>query len=201
MRRGLSSLKLALFACLIAGTASAQAETRKALIMGLHGPGFQVPLSNSVALRADGSVSLSASQGIDNWTGNLGLSGVFYQSASSDLRTYVGPRIGYTYAAPSSGIAHTGTVSGSLFFGAEYSLGHRFGTFGEVGATYARTTGTRVNSQTNTAIDTPPINFASTFTGVGLLLKFELSAARLMRRRWMLFQPCDEPIGDQSHHA
>ena len=172
MNRRRSFLKPILCMCLFAEVLTAQEPLRKALVMGLHGPGLYVPISSSAALRADAGVSVSATQGIDVWTGTVGVSGVFYESTSDALKTYVGPRIGYTYSAPSSGIAHTGTVAGSLFFGAEYSLSRRFGAFGEAGVTYTRTTGTRVNSQTNTAIDLAPSNSASTFTGVGLLLHF-----------------------------
>ena len=172
MRFPWSLLKMICCTCLFAQVLSSQEAPRKALVMGLHGPGLYVPISSSAALRADATVSVSATQGVDFWNASVGLSGLFYQGTSDALRTYVGPRVGYAYSAPSSGIAHTGTISGSLLFGAEYSLSRRFGAFGESGVTYSRTTGTRLNSQTNTAIDVAPTNAAAIFSGVGLLLHF-----------------------------
>jgi len=171
MHRRWSPRTLTLCICLFAGTLTAQEPLRKALVMGLHGPGLYMPITSSAALRADGLVSVSSSGGNDVWTESLNLSGLFYLSTSDALKTYVGPRVGYTYSAPSSAPAHTGTVSGSVFFGTEYSLGRAFGVFGEMGLTFSRTTGARVGPA-NDAIALVPSNFASTFSGVGLLLHF-----------------------------
>ena len=168
----LSSVRsLTLCTCLAAGTLTAQEGPHKALVMGLNGPGLYFPISNSAALRAEGAISYSSSGGLDNWTESLALSGMFFQSTSDALKMYLGPRVGFTHYAPSGGAAHEETLSGSLFFGTEYSLSGRFSVFGEAGLTYFRTTGSRLGVGNNT-IQLNPTNSASIFNGVGVLLHF-----------------------------
>lgn len=169
MHRRWSPWTLIFCACLGAGTLTAQEAPRKALVLGLRGPGIYLPISNSAALRAEAAVSYSSSGNFSNWAEGVALSGVFYLSTFDALRTYWGPRIGFTYSAP--GGAHSQVASGSVYYGAEYSLSRRFGVFGEAGVTYARTTGTRLGPS-GEQIPIEPGNSTSTFSGVGLLLHF-----------------------------
>ena len=87
----------------------------------------------------------------DNTTSvGTGVSALFYIGPREALRTYVSPRFSYSRSSTSasSGTSTSDTaissyqVTGS--FGAQYTLGRRFGLFGEIGVGYTRT---------NTAID------------------------------------------------
>ena len=153
---------------LIASTPlAAQDSSRVSLVIGLHGPGVLISSSRDVAFRFDGTVSESSSSGIDVWSGTIGMSGLFYLRSWDALRSYVGPRVSYSYTG--SG-ANTKTWSGQFFFGTEYALGRRFGLFGELGPSYGRSTGTRV-AFTGETVPTPSTTFWSIASGVGLLFR------------------------------
>jgi hypothetical protein len=160
--------------CVVAATLSAQDAPRTALMVGTGsrgGLGVLVPISNSVALRASASGSLSSSGGTDAWTAGVGLGGVFYLNTANALKPYVGPGIGFTYSRFSPTGAATKTPSGGVVFGGEYAISRQFGVFGEVGLSYARTTGTS-RGPGNSIIDVIPSNFWSTTNGIGFLFHF-----------------------------
>ena len=171
MHRYWSPQKLTLCICVAAARLTAQEAPRKALVMGLNGPGLFVPISGSAALRAEGSVSHFWTGGTGNWIEGLALTGVVYVNTSDAVKMYVGPRVSFTYQATSGTNAHTQVLGGSLYFGAEHSLSSRFGVFGESGLTYARQSGNRLG-QDNAAFPLPPSNTVSTFNGLGILLRF-----------------------------
>lgn len=147
---------------------AAQDTSRVALAIGLRGPGVLASLSREIALRLDATVSQSSTSDVDVWSGTIGMSGLFYLRSWDALRSYVGPRVSYSYA--NSG-ATANTWSGQLFFGTEYALGRRFGVFGELGPSYARTSGTRV-AFTGETVPTPSTTSWSIVSGVGLLFRF-----------------------------
>ena len=78
----------------------------------------------------------------DGFQIGAGLSGLIYVGRWDELRTYVSPRFSYsrtrtsgTSTGSSSEItSRSYLTSGS--FGAQYSLGRRFGVFGEIGLAY-----------------------------------------------------------------
>jgi hypothetical protein len=149
---------------------AAQDTNRVALVVGLHGPGVLVPVSSTTAFRLDGAVSKTSTGDIDAWNETVGMSALFYLGSPDVLRSFIGPRVSYSYSSGSGG-ATGKTWSGQLFFGAEYALGRRCGVFGEVGLSYARTTATRIGPSGET-IPTMPSTSWSTMNGVGLLYRF-----------------------------
>ena len=145
----------------------AQDTSRVALVIGLHGPGVLLPISSTTAFRLDGSVSRSGTSDVHVWNEGLGMSALFYLQRWDALRTFIGPRVSYSVL---SGTGTTKTWSGQVFFGTEYALGRRFGVFGELGLSYARTTGTRVGIA-GESIPVVPSTFWFTTSGVGLLFR------------------------------
>jgi hypothetical protein len=109
-------------------------------------------LSRTTSESVGGSVTGGPTPVTDSDTTALGvaISGLFYVARKDSLRPYVSPR--FTYSRTSvSGTTDNGTIigptttdsvvssyAGSLSFGAQYSLGRRFGVFGELGGSYAR---------------------------------------------------------------
>ena len=124
-----------------------------------------------------------------------GVSALFYFGARDSLRTYVSPRFSYarTAASAASGTSTSDTtislyqVTGS--FGAQYTLGRRFGVFGEIGAGYSRTntalssvvtitTGSVSNGVLTQVVRTQSLssaahsNAVATRSGVGVIIFF-----------------------------
>jgi hypothetical protein len=135
-----------LFAC---GTAAAQDTGKVGITMGFPASvGVIWHATHKVAVRPDSSFARNTTEGsvsTTTWTLGMGVSALFYVSASDRVRTYVSPRYSYTRASASStqGAISDATVNGSGFsgsFGAEFAASSRFGVFGEVGITYARQT-------------------------------------------------------------
>jgi opacity protein-like surface antigen len=149
---------------------AAQDTNRVALVVGLHGLGVLVPISSTTAVRLDGALSKTSTGDFHAWNESVGMSALFYLRSWDALRSFVGPRVSYSYSS-STGGATAKTWTGQLFVGAEYALGRRFGVFGEAGLSYGRTTSTRV-SPTNEIFPTTPSTSWSTMNGVGLLFRF-----------------------------
>jgi len=83
----------------------------------------------------------------------VGLSALFYMGGKDSFRPYVSPKFTYTRTSTSSSTPSTATAIGastsesssssyaaSGSFGAEYSIHRRFAVFGELGASYSRST-------------------------------------------------------------
>jgi hypothetical protein len=112
----------------------------------------------------------------DQWNTAFGASGLFYLQQWEALRTYVSPRFSYSRSTSSSTTSNSGSsneftsntyfVSGSL--GAQYSLGKRFGVYGELGFGYSHqsTTNSFAPAGSNTG------HTVSTRSGVGAILYF-----------------------------
>ena len=166
-----SWIRCILVGLLVSMRLDAQDTSHVALVFGLHGPGVLVPVSSKTAVRLDAAVSKSSSGGLDTWNESVGMSALFYLQRWDALRTFVGPRVSYSHSKFGGGPATSTTWSGQGLFGTEYTLARRFGVFGEVGLSYARTTGTRV-TVTNQAIPLAPNTQWSTTSGVGLLFRF-----------------------------
>jgi len=165
-----SWIRRTLVSLLVSMPLAAQDTNHVALIVGLHGPGVLVPISSTTAFRLDGNISKTSTGDLDVWNESVGLSALFYLRSSDALRSFVGPRVSYSYSGGSGGVAGK-TWSGQLFVGAEYALGRRFGVFGEAGLSYGRTTATRIGPAGETIPITPTTSW-STMNGVGLLYRF-----------------------------
>jgi len=140
----------------VAGEARAQDTPRVGLTMGYPAAvGVIWNVADRFALRPEMTFSGSTSDsslgdilGIgtgsssDGFQIGAGLSGLIYVGRWDELRTYVSPRFSYSRTRTSStstGSSSENTsrsylTSGS--FGAQYSLGRRFGVFGEIGLAY-----------------------------------------------------------------
>jgi len=94
-------------------------------------------------------VGVTTGSSNDGFQIGAGLSALIYMGRWDALRTYVSPRFSYsrtrtsgTSTGSSSEItSRSYLTSGS--FGAQYSLGRRFGVFGEIGLAYTSTTTTQ----------------------------------------------------------
>ena len=153
-------LSLAAFVTGLAVTsAGAQDQSKIGITMAYPASvGLLWRVSDKVAVRPELSISGGASETSsssfetesDAWTLNTGVSVLFYLNKYDDLRTYFTPR--FTYAHGSSDTDATGFVTNtsatstlnaiglSGAFGAEYSLGRKFGVFGEVGFGFSHST-------------------------------------------------------------
>jgi hypothetical protein len=82
----------------------------------------------------------------DGFQIGVGLSALIYLSRWDALRSYVSPRFSYSRnktSTTSTGSSSETTSTSYLTsgsFGAQYSLGRRFGVFGEIGLAYTSTT-------------------------------------------------------------
>jgi hypothetical protein len=132
-------------------TAGAQEQHTVGITMGYPASiGLLWRLNDKVAIRPELSItgSDSGSSGssfvtdTSSWALGTGVSALFYLHKYDNLRTYVVPRFTYnrnSNTSTSSGFttAETTTTNTSAgfagSFGAQYSLGDRFGVFGEVG--------------------------------------------------------------------
>jgi hypothetical protein len=123
-----------------------------------------------------GTVSTSGS------TTSVGVSALFYFTEREGLRTYFSPRFSYgrnsstTDAVSLSGggshsTANAYSLAGSL--GAEYTLGRRFGVFGELGVGCARQTSSlRSSGTTSSGTSAGSSTTFGTRTAVGVILWF-----------------------------
>ena len=163
-------------------TAGAQDQGKIGLTMGYPASvGIVWPVSESVAIRPELSFSGSSSDSsgsafeseADGWAIGTGVSALFYLRKYDNLRTYFVPRFTYSRA--------TNTVTSSSFtntestttttntglagsFGAQYSLGDKFGVFGEVGFGFNHSTG-----KSTTTTGRASSNTWGTRTAVGVI--------------------------------
>lgn len=131
-----------------------------------------------VAVRPEVSLSVSGSStsgpgssDTDSWVFGTGVSVLFYMRKADNLSTYVAPRFTYTRNDLDSGFTEadgSGYMLAGLF-GAQYSLGRRFGVFGEVGLGFSRQRSTSVTALTEF---TTRSHSVSTRTGAGVILYF-----------------------------
>ena len=175
----------ALGACvMMAGTprAEAQEKGQAGITMGYPASvGVLWHLSERVAIRPEFSFSNSDSSSAalldassQFWTLGTGVSVLFYTPVRDNLRTYVAPRFSYIRTHGDSNITTSTTTSYSIagMFGAHYSLGRRFGVFGEVGLGYARLTGSSMSDLIPQTRITNHSDSIGTRSGVGVVLYF-----------------------------
>jgi hypothetical protein len=139
--------------------------------------------SDRIALRPDFSFSTSKSDSANDesdssTTGvNVGVSALFYVRQWDDLRAYVSPRFSYSRARATVDLngtritESTSTVYGIAgALGAQYSLGRRFGVFGEAGLLFSDQ---RTETETN-VVPVPDRNTASLSmrSTLGIILYF-----------------------------
>jgi hypothetical protein len=90
----------------------------------------------------------------------VGISGLIYVGRWDALRAYVSPRFSYARNSASAGTSSSTSFSESLSssyltsgsFGAQYSLGRRFGLFGEIGLGYTTTTSSSTSTLTTGSV-------------------------------------------------
>jgi hypothetical protein len=163
---------------------------RTGLTMGYPASiGLIVYVTDKVAVRPDLSLSrtstdasgsgiVNTSATSDIWSIGAGVSGLFYVGKWDSLRTYVTPRFAYSRSTTSSS---TNSVSAPFSantlraysigasLGAEYSLGRRFGVFGETGFGY---TDQKISTSDSLFRNETDSHVWSTRTGVGAILRF-----------------------------
>jgi hypothetical protein len=126
--------------------------------------------------------AFAATTSSDVTTVSIGVSGLFYVGKWDALRAYLSPRFAYSRLSGSNSVTSSigvgdvlpaidvsSTVSNYLVsgsFGAQYSLGRRFGVFGEVGYGYTRA------SDDTRALSTTRSTTTGTRTGVGVIFYF-----------------------------
>jgi len=205
--RTLSTLLLMAALLAVAAVADAQDTPRVGITMGYPAAiGVIWNIGDRVAVRPEMTISGSSgdSSGVDAsgvspgfntdaFSIGAGLSGLFYLKRWDLLRTYVSPRFSYSYASntsnrPSStaiissssdATSKAYTTSGS--FGAEYSLGRRFGVFGEIGLAYTSTTASSASTLVTTLTTGGifgPVTTTTTTTTVGSTSHSKSWAAR-----------------------
>src|SRR5262245_53312204 len=137
-----------------ARTAAAQDRGRVALVIGLPAAlGVVVDVTPRLAIRPELTFStntfdnpIEGGFGSEQWSVGIGAAGLIYFTSRDGLRTYVSPRFLYTHSGATVGtlVNSVGTTSSgwsyttSGSYGAEYTLGRRFGVFGEIGLQYSR---------------------------------------------------------------
>lgn len=169
---------------LVAGAvrAAAQEKGQAGITMGYPASiGVLWHLSDRVAIRpefsftnTDSSSASLVSAGSQFWSLGTGVSALFYSAAHDNLRTYVSPRLICTRTHGDSDITTTTATSYSFagMFGAQYSLGRRFGVFGEIGVGYARQTGSTTTELIGLTRVSSHSDSIGTRTGVGVVLYF-----------------------------
>ena len=169
---------------LMGGTARADAQEKgqAGITMGYPASvGVLWHLSERVAIRPEFSFSSSDSSSAaildarsEFWSVGTGVSVLFYTPVRDNLRTYVAPRFSYTRTHGDSNITTSTATSYSIagMFGAHYSLGRRFGVFGEVGFGYARQTGSSTSELLPQTGITNHSDSIGTRSGVGVVLYF-----------------------------
>lgn len=165
-----------------AARADAQERGQAGITMGYPASiGVLWHVSDRVAIRPEFSFSLTDSSsasivdaGSQFWALGTGVSALFYATAHDNLRTYVSPRFSYTRTNGDSNITKSTTTSYSFagMFGAQYSLGRRFGVFGEVGFGYARQTGSTTSNVLTVTRIASHSDSIGTRSGVGVVLYF-----------------------------
>jgi hypothetical protein len=162
MKRRILSIISSGAALAVAGGARAQDTPRVGITMGYPSAvGVIWNVADRLALRSEitfsgesndssiGSIlGTGTGSSTDGFQIGVGLSGLIYVGRWDALRSYVSPR--FSYSRTSSSGTSTGSSSESTTqsyltsgsFGAQYSLGRRFGAFGEIGIAYTATTTT-----------------------------------------------------------
>ena len=147
---------LAAAMCLGPGAAGAQERGRVGIAMGYPSlVGVVWHVADRLAIRpeisiarttGDSSVSLSfpgSELSSESTQVGVGMSALVFVGRWDALRTYVSPRFVYSRATTTSSSSSLSATEGTSAaylttgsFGAQYSLGSRFGVFGELGLTY-----------------------------------------------------------------
>jgi hypothetical protein len=126
-------------------------------------------VSNGVAVRPDISFSATRIDGVDFWSYGPGLSGLFYVTEHDNLRSYVGPRLGYLHGGNAS--VRESMYSAGAFYGIQYAVVRRLGVFGEAGVTYNETRSSVV-AFGQTPTPRAPTHSVAVGSGVGLVYYF-----------------------------
>jgi hypothetical protein len=180
---------LALLVLLAPAVVHAQDDPKVGVTMGYPGAiGVQWQVSDAFALRPE--ITFSRTTGDSTGSDLLGanppvttedtnavgaaLSALVYVGRKDALRPYISPRIAYSRSAasastntntipgPSTSDSTISSYSAAGSFGAQYALGRRFSVFGELGASYTRTT--TLTTSTFTTTSTTIVNGAITQT-------------------------------------
>ena len=186
MRSSTRALAAAWCLILSPAVAGAQDKGQAGVTMGHPGSvGLLWHVSDRVAVRPEFQFSYISSEGSapelgltsssSGWNVAPGVSALFYLRRFDNLRTYVAPRFAFARSTTSSDSALTTgdarstnkSYVGSASFGAQYSLGPRFGVFAEIGLAATRTTG----SSSRSSIRTSGWQW-TTRTGIGAVLYF-----------------------------
>jgi opacity protein-like surface antigen len=124
----------------------------------------------------------------DSWTSGIGVSALIYLSTRDSLRTYVSPRVQFSWlsgessspttlsGAPAITSESTGSAFGvSAAFGAQYALGDRFSVFGEIGLGYSDSETETTTGSSGIPLTIRQVSNSSGFgirTGAGVILWF-----------------------------
>lgn len=108
--------------------------------------GILFHVTDKIAIRPEFNIAQSSTDfegpvvigSSDSWEIGTGISALFYVRAWDDLHLYVSPRWTYSHGSASSELSDSTAASWGLAgsVGAQYTLGKRFGIFGEVGVGY-----------------------------------------------------------------
>ena len=165
-----------------ASNAGAQDQRTVGITMGYPASiGVLWQLSDKVAIRPELSISGADSDAnsasfvseTSSWALGTGVSALFYLHKYDRLRTYVVPRFTYSRTSNTTSTSsfttseNTTTTTNTGFsgsFGAQYSLGDRFGVFGEVGFGFNHSSGNSDISVTKVSGNT-----WGSRTGVGVI--------------------------------
>jgi len=142
---------------------------RAGVVLGSYGPGLLWHVSNGFAMRPDVHFAVSKTGGLESWSVGAGLSGLFYAAGHDNLRSYVGPRVGYSYAGNSS--AYSANYSAGAFYGIQYAVVRRLDVFGEAVVSYYETRGNRTTSL-GFSVPIEPTRSVSVGSGIGLVYYF-----------------------------
>ena len=158
--RSAQILSLAVLTSVLA-VSPADAQDRKTFGITMAYPasvGALLRVGENLAIRPEVSLTGSTSETTsstfetesDAWTLNTGVSVLIYLKKYDDLRTYVTPRFTYAHGSSTTdanGLVTNPTATTTLnaygfagSFGGEYSLGRKFGVFGEVGFGFSHQT-------------------------------------------------------------
>lgn len=126
----------------------------------------EITLSRATGDSVGGDVTGAPSPVTTNDSSSIGVavSGLFYFARKDALRPYVSPRFTYarsdasaatdngTITGPTTSDSIVSAYSGAASLGAQYAIGRRFSVFGELGASYTRTTTTSTSTFTITTV-------------------------------------------------
>jgi hypothetical protein len=165
-----------------AARADAQEKGQVGITMGYPAAvGVLWHVSGRVAIRPEFSFTRNEnsssgilSSGTTFWSLGTGVSALFYTPVRDNLRTYVSPRLSYSRTRGDSDITRSTSTSYSFAgsFGAQYSLGRRFGVFGEVGFAYGRSEGSTATELLTQTRVTSHSDSIGTRSGAGVVLYF-----------------------------